>query len=53
MGTIKEINNMDLTEAEYIKKWWQEYAELYQKKKKKKKKKILMTQITVLVSLLT
>ena len=26
---------MDLTEAEYIKKWWQEYAELYQKKKKK------------------
>ena len=38
---------MDLTEAEYIKKWWQEYAELYQKKK------ILMTQITVLVSLLT
>ena len=25
---------MDLTEAEYIKKWWQEYAELYQKKKK-------------------
>ena len=40
---------MDLTEAEYIKKWWQEYAELYQKKKKK----ILMTQITVLVSLLT
>ena len=27
---------MDLTEAEYIKKWWQEYAELYQKKKKKK-----------------
>ena len=34
MGTIKEINNMDLTEAEYIKKWWQEYAELYQKKKK-------------------
>ena len=24
---------MDLTEAEYIKKWWQEYAELYPKKK--------------------
>ena len=26
---------MNLTEAEYIKNWWQEYAELYQKKKKK------------------
>ena len=39
---------MNLTEAEYIKNWWQEYAELYQKKKK-----ILMTQIIVLVSLLT
>ena len=41
---------MNLTEAEYIKNWWQEYAELY---KKKKKKKMLMTQITVMVSLLT
>ena len=26
---------MNLTEAEYIKNWWQEYAELYKKKKKK------------------
>ena len=51
MGTIKERNNMNLTEAEYIKNWWQEYAELYQKKKKKKR--MLMTQITVMVSLLT
>ena len=25
MGTIKEGNGMDLTEAENIKKWWQEY----------------------------
>ena len=41
---------MNLTEAEYIKNWWQEYAELYQKKKKKR---MLMTQITVMVSLLT
>ena len=41
---------MNLTEAEYIKNWWQEYAELY---KKKKKKRMLMTQITVMVSLLT
>ena len=27
MGTIKDRNGMDLTEAEDIKKWWQEYAE--------------------------
>ena len=39
MGTIKDRNNIDLTEAEDIKKKWQEYMEeLY--------KKILMTQIT-------
>ena len=32
MGTIKERNGMDLTEAEDIKKRWQEYAEeLYKK----------------------
>ena len=37
MGTIKNRNSMDLTEAEDIKKWWQEY------------KKILMTQITMMV----
>ena len=37
MGTIKDRNGMDLTEAEDIKKRWQEYTEeLY--------KKILMTQ---------
>ena len=29
MGTIKEINGMDLTEAVDIKKRWQEYTELY------------------------
>ena len=29
MGTIKGINCMDLTEAEDIKKRWQEYTELY------------------------
>ena len=34
MGTIKDINGMDLTEAEDIKKRWQEYTELYKKKKK-------------------
>ena len=32
MGTIKERNGMDLTEAEDIKKMWQEYTEeLYKK----------------------
>ena len=29
MGTIKDKNCKDLTEAEEIKKWWQEYTELY------------------------
>ena len=42
MGTIKDRNGMDLTEAEDIKKRWQEYTEeLY--------KKIVMTQITTMV----
>ena len=42
MGTIKDRNGMDLTEAEDIKKRWQEYTEeLY--------KKIFMTQITVMM----
>ena len=32
MGTIKDRNGMDLTEAEDINKWWQEYTEeLYKK----------------------
>ena len=32
MGSIKDRNDMDLTEAEYIKKRWQEYTEeLYKK----------------------
>ena len=41
MDTIKDINGMDLTEAEDIKKRWQEYTELY--------KKDLMIQITTMV----
>ena len=41
MGTIKDRNGMNLTEAVDIKKRWQEYTELY--------KKILMTQITTMV----
>ena len=31
MGSIKDRNGMDLTEAEDIKKRWQEYTELYRK----------------------
>ena len=31
MGTRKDRNGMDLTEAEDIKKRWQEYTELYKK----------------------
>ena len=31
MGTIKDRNGMDLTEAEDIKKRWQEYTELFKK----------------------
>ena len=41
MGSIKDRNGMDLTEAGDIKKRWQEFTELY--------KKILMTQITTMV----
>ena len=41
-GTIKDRNGMNLTEAEEIKKRWQEYTEeLY--------KKIFMTQIITMV----
>ena len=32
MGSIKDRNGMDLTEAEDVKNWWQEYTEeLYKK----------------------
>ena len=42
MGSIKDRNGMDLTEAEDIKKRWRKYTEeLY--------KKILMTKITMMV----
>ena len=40
MGSIKDRNGMDLTEAEDIKKRWQEL---------KKKKKLFMTQIITMV----
>ena len=42
MGTIKDRNGRDLTEAEDIKKRWQEYAEELHKW-------IFMTQITMMV----
>ena len=32
MGSIKDRNGMDLTEAEDIKKRWLEYTELYKKR---------------------
>ena len=31
MGTIKDRNGLDLTEADDIKKRWEEYTELYKK----------------------
>ena len=31
MGSMKDKNGMDLTEADNIKKRWQEYTELYKK----------------------
>ena len=31
MGSIKDINGMDLSEEKYIKKRWQEYTKLYKK----------------------
>ena len=43
MGTIKDRNSMDLTEAEDIKKRCQEYREELHKKK------IFMTQIITIV----
>ena len=42
MGTIKDRNGMDLTEAEGIKQMWQEYTENYTKE-------ILMTSITTMM----
>jgi len=41
MGTIKDRNGMDLTEAKDIKRWQEYTEELY--------KKIFMTQITTMV----
>ena len=46
MGTIKDRNSMDLTEAEDIKKRWQEVARIY---RRTVQKKIFMTQIVTVV----
>ena len=46
MGTIKDKNSMDITEAEDIKKRWQEYTE-------ELNKKILVSQIAMMVWSLT
>ena len=46
MGMIKDRNGKDLTEAEEIKKRWQEYTDAPYKK-------ILMTQITMIMWSLT
>ena len=46
MGTMKDRNGQDLTEAEEIKKRWQEYTkELY--------KNVLMSRITTMVCSVT
>ena len=42
MGTIKDRNGRDLTEAEYTKKMWQNTQKYYTKK-------IFMTQIIMMV----
>ena len=42
MGSVKDRNSKDLTEAEDIKKRWQEYTEQHTKK-------VLMTEITMMV----
>ena len=44
MGSIKGKNGMDLTEAEDIKRRWQEYTELC-----RRTEKIFMTQIIMMV----
>ena len=45
MGTVKDRNGMDLTEAEDIKKRWHKYTE----ELNDYTKKILITQITAMV----
>ena len=46
MGTIKDRNGMNLTEAKDIKRWQEYIAEIY---RRNMQKKIFMTQITTMV----
>ena len=43
MGTMKERNDLDITEEESVRKRWQEYTEVLYKR-------ILMTQITMIIT---
>ena len=49
LGSVKDRNGMDLTEAEDIKKRWQEYTEMYPDNLLGEDKKIFTTQIITMV----
>ena len=49
MGTIKDRYGLDLTEAEDIKKRWQEYTEEKKKNTQNYTKRIFMAQITMML----
>ena len=49
MGTVNDRNGMDLTEAEDIKKRWQEYTEKLQKTSSHTHTQIFTTRITTMV----
>ena len=49
MSTVKDRNDMDLTEAEDIKKRWQEYTEEKKKNTQNYTKRIFMAQITMML----
>ena len=53
MGSIQDRNGMDLTEAEDIKKRWQEYTEELLKRSFSIHEDLLQTQIIMMVSSLT
>ena len=49
MSAIKDRSGIDLTEAEGIKKRWQEYTEELYQKTNKQTKNLLMTQIIMMM----
>ena len=49
VGTTQHRNGMDLTEAEDIKKRWQEYTEEKKKNTQNYTKRIFMAQITMML----